>query len=64
MFRNFVELLRNTRLGRTPQYSPIKIKHVHELLQPMRFMSGNREYEELLNESIPNIINLKEMTLL
>ena len=46
-FRNFVELLRDTRLDRTSQYSPIKIKHIHELLQLMRVMSSNREYEEL-----------------
>lgn len=63
-FRNFVELLRDIRLGRTPQYSPIKSKHVHKLLQLMRVMSSNREYEELWNESSPNLINLKEMTLL
>ena len=50
-FRNFVELLRDTRLGRKPQYSPIQLKHVHELLQLMRVMSGNNEYEKLLNNT-------------
>lgn len=51
-FRNFVELLRDTRLGRKPQYSPIQLKHVHELLQLMRVMSGNDEYKQLLNQAI------------
>lgn len=51
-FRNFVELLRDTRLGRDPQYSSIKLEHVHELLQLMRVMSGNNNYEEFLNQNI------------
>ena len=51
-FRNFVELLRDTRLGREPQYSPIKLEHIHELLQLMRVMSGNNDYEEFLNQNI------------
>ena len=54
-FRNFIELLRDTRLGRKPQYSPIQLKHVHELLQLMRIMSGNDEYEKLLNQTAQNI---------
>ena len=54
-FRNFVELLRDTRLGRKPQYSPIQLKHVHELLQLMRVMSGNDEYEQLLNQTTNNL---------
>ena len=54
-FRNFVELLRDTRLGRKPQYSPIQLKHVHELLQLMRIMSGNDEYEQLLNQTTNNL---------
>ena len=54
-FRNFVELLRDTRLGRKPQYSPIQLKHVHELLQLMRVMSGNDEYEQLLNQTSNNL---------
>lgn len=54
-FRNFVELLRDTRLGRKPQYSPIQIKHVHELLQLMRVMSGNDEYEQLLKQTTNNL---------
>lgn len=54
-FRNFVELLRDTRLGRKPQYSPIQLKHVHELLQLMRIMSGNDEYEQLLKQTTNNL---------
>ena len=54
-FRNFVELLRDTRLGRKPQYSPIQLKHVHELLQLMRVMSGNDEYEQLLKQTTNNL---------
>ena len=54
-FRNFVELLCDTRLGRKPQYSPIQLKHVHELLQLMRVMSGNDEYEQLLNQTTNNL---------
>ena len=54
-FRNFVELLRDTRLGRTPQYSPIQLKHVHELLQLMRVMSDNDEYEQLLKQTTNNL---------
>ena len=54
-FRNFVELLRDTRLGRKPQYSLIQLKHVHELLQLMRVMSGNDEYEQLLNQTANNL---------
>ena len=54
-FRNFVELLRDTRLGRKPQYSPIQLKHVHELFQLMRVMSGNDEYEQLLNQTTNNL---------
>ena len=54
-FRNFVELLRDTRLGRKPQYSPIQLKHVHELLQLMRVMSGNDEYEQFLNQTTNNL---------
>lgn len=54
-FRNFVELLRDTRLGRKPQCSPIQLKHVHELLQLMRVMSGNDEYEQLLNQTTNNL---------
>ena len=54
-FRNFVELLRDTRLGRKPQYSPIQLKHVHELLQLMRVMSGNDKYEQLLNQTSNNL---------
>ena len=51
-FRNFVELLRDTRLGREPQYSPIKLEHIHELLQLTRVMSGSNDYEEFLNQNI------------
>ncbi len=54
-FRNFVELLRDTRLGRKPQYSPIQLKHVHELLQLMRVMSSNDEYEQLLKQTTNNL---------
>lgn len=54
-FRNFVELLRDTRLGRKPQYSPIQLKHVHELLQLIRIMSGNDEYEQLLKQTTNNL---------
>ncbi|WP_293830241.1 Rpn family recombination-promoting nuclease/putative transposase [uncultured Phascolarctobacterium sp.] len=54
-FRNFVELLRDTRLGRKPQYSPIQLKHVHELLQLMRVMSDNDEYEQLLKQTTNNL---------
>ena len=54
-FRNFVELLRDTRLDRKPQYSPIQLKHVHELLQLMRVMSGNDEYEQLLKQTTNNL---------
>lgn len=54
-FRKFVELLRDTRLGRKPQYSPIQLKHVHELLQLMRIMSGNDEYEQLLKQTTNNL---------
>lgn len=54
-FRNFVELLRDTRLDRKPQYSPIQLKHVHELLQLMRIMSGNDEYEQLLKQTTNNL---------
>lgn len=54
-FRNFVELLRDTRLGRKQQYSPIQLKHVHELLQLMRIMSGNDEYEQLLKQTTNNL---------
>lgn len=54
-FRNFVELLRDTRIGRKPQYSPIQLKHVHELLQLMRVMSGNDEYEQLLKQTTNNL---------
>ena len=58
-FRNFVELLRDTRLGRKPQYSNIQLKHYHELLQLMRIMSGNKDYEYLLNQSNSKIMQNK-----
>ena len=53
--RGVHKLLRDTRLGRKPQYSPIQLKHVHELLQLMRVMSGNDEYEQLLNQTTNNL---------
>ena len=53
--RGVHNLLRDTRLGRKPQYSPIQLKHVHELLQLMRVMSGNDEYEQLLNQTTNNL---------
>ena len=58
-FRNFVELLRDTRLGRKPQYSTIQLKHYHELLQLMRIMSGNKDYEYLLNQNTSKVIQNK-----
>ena len=49
-FRNFVELLRDRRMGRDSQYSLIKLTHVHELLQLMRVMTGDESYREIQEE--------------
>lgn len=53
-FKNFVEYLRDTRLGIEPRYSPIQLKHVHEFFQLMRAMTGDNNYKTIYNEFAAN----------
>lgn len=46
-FRNFVEYLRDTRLGRKVNYSHIQANHLDETLQLMRIMTGNKKFADM-----------------
>lgn len=51
-FKNFVEYLRDTRLGREPRYSRIKLKHIHDFFQLMRAMTGDNNYKIMYEEFV------------
>lgn len=56
-FKNFVEYLRDTRLGREPMYSHVMLKHMEDFLLLMRSMTGDNNYQTMYNEYIKG--NLK-----